>query len=237
MPPPPARSTCSSSPSPEVLAGAGGHRQVDREALAWPAADVLQRRRCRGRSLPGGCWRRARRRGGERSPPCRCRGGRPSRRSSPARRPSSRSASSAATATLSKRQKPIARSRSAWWPGGRVTAEADHVLAAEQRPHHRAGAARRRAAPPPRRPRPRRCRDRSRRRRSAHRPRIRSTCAAAVHQLQLAPHSRPAPRAAPSRASRARRAPARSPAGARVVPGCQGITGAGSWSRQAGWLK
>ena len=49
------------------------------------------------------------------APGSRCRGGRPSPRSAPARpRPPGRPA---ATATLLRRQKPMARSASAWWPG------------------------------------------------------------------------------------------------------------------------
>ena len=50
---------------------------------------------------------------------CRCRGARPSRRSSPAPGRRASSAWRAATATLLNRQKPIARAGSAWWPGGR----------------------------------------------------------------------------------------------------------------------
>ena len=76
-----------------------------------------------------------------RSPACRCRGGRPSRRSRRARAPSSACAQRAAIATLSKRQKPIARCGSAWWPGGRTSANASCVdrLRSSSRP---------RAAPP-----------------------------------------------------------------------------------------
>ena len=47
--------------------------------------------------------------------------------------PSESSAYRAATATLEKRQKPIARSASAWWPGGRRPQKPVGALAREQR--------------------------------------------------------------------------------------------------------
>ncbi len=66
---------------------------------------------------------RARRAGARRRPGCRCRGARPSRGWRPSA-PRRARAASAATATLLKRQKPIARSGVAWCPGGRTRQKA-----------------------------------------------------------------------------------------------------------------
>ena len=66
----------------------------------------------------------------------------PVERPGPARRRSAAIACAAATATLLNRQKPIARSRSAWWPGGR---SAQNASARARRRAARSAAA---AAPP-----------------------------------------------------------------------------------------
>ena len=56
--------------------------------------------------------------------------------------PSESRACRAAIATLANRQKPIARARSAWWPGGRSAREAGALAAREERLHQRARPAR-----------------------------------------------------------------------------------------------
>ena len=116
-------------------------------------------------------------------------------------------------AVLLKRQKPIAASRSAWWPGGRSSANALSTVAVE---HGVDGA---RAA----RPRPaasrRACPGRSRRRAPsstgsgrAAASSTRATCASRVRERAARPRSPCAPRArSPSRARRS--PPARSASG------------------------
>ena len=122
------------------------HRQVHRVARA--RRRTRRRTPARSPDTAGtrGSTRTARRRPRGRCRWCRCRGGRPSRRSSPATGRGPTVARRAATATLPKKQNPIARAASAWWPGGRS------ALTPTSRP--RRPAARRRAAP--RRPRPQR---------------------------------------------------------------------------------
>ena len=116
--------------------------------------------------------------------------------------PSASSAWRAATATFENRQKPIARARSAWWPGGRSAAEADPLAAAQQRLDERAGAAGgvQRRVP----------RARAQRRVGVERAAARAQLAhrldvlARVHAPELLQLRARAPRGARSRASRAR---------------------------------
>ena len=81
-------------------------------------------RRCTDRTGAGRCRPSARARRRRGCPRCRCRG---ARRSRPPPRASGRAApahSARAMATLLKMQKPIARLRVAWWPGGRTAQNA-----------------------------------------------------------------------------------------------------------------
>ena len=130
-----------------------------------PRAGVADADRSPDTGRPGGCWRRARRGGGGRSRRCRCRGGRPSRGSGPARAPSSRDRHLGRDRDVveeAEAHRPVRLRR-----GGRTAAR----RRSRPRPRRRAARGssrrrrRRRAAPPRRRPRRRRCRRRSRRRR------------------------------------------------------------------------
>ena len=100
---------------------------------------VARARPPRARRCPGRTGRRGTRRRGRAGRPskiaaCRCRGARRSRRSARARgRAPARAA--AATATLLNRQKPIARSASAWWPGGRTRRTRGRALPVEHALH------------------------------------------------------------------------------------------------------
>ena len=78
--------------------------------------------RCRDSRDIGASRRRARRSRVRRCAACRCRGAGPSRRSGRARA-LARRRYAAPTATLLNRQKPMARWRSAWCPGGRTKAK------------------------------------------------------------------------------------------------------------------
>ena len=109
----PARRSRSNAVEVLVVAAPGRQRHV--HASSRPP--VSGRARCPGRTATGGARRRARGRRPRKIAWCRCRGGRPSRRS-PRARPRARAGRSrAAMATLLKRQKPMARSRSGVVPG------------------------------------------------------------------------------------------------------------------------
>ena len=103
----------SSSPAP-----AGTGRLIVKPSPG-ARARVRQRPRARDRTATGGCSRTAPRARSGRSRGCRCRGARPSRARAPAPPRASRSRAGRPPPTLENRQKPIARSASAWWPGGR----------------------------------------------------------------------------------------------------------------------
>ena len=113
--------------------GARRHRHVERVALALADPGELGRAGARDRAATGGCWRRGRSATRRRSPPSRCRGGRPSRGSSTRSAPQAAIACAAATAALLNRQKPIGVSRSAWWPGGRSAQSANGASPASRR--------------------------------------------------------------------------------------------------------
>ena len=103
-------------------------------------------------------------------------------------------ACAAATATLLKKQKPIARAASAWWPGRAQRRDAARLAVAEQRVDQRdgaAGAAERRLVGARRR---RSCPCRSRRRRAPTAPRSKSTCSRGMHAAELLAGRRAAPR-------------------------------------------
>ena len=211
---------------PQRLAGARRDRQVDRVALPRARAGVLRAARCPGTAATGGCSRtarRARRRKisavplpwwtSQSSTNTRC-------------RPSSAIAAAAATATLLNRQKPIARSRSAWWPDGRTPQKPDCGLARQQRGRHRAGAAggvqrgAKEASTDERVGVDRAAPARAQLRDRAH---VRG----AVDELELLLAGGRAPRAAPSRASRARRARAPARPAARACRGARARARAG----------
>ena len=129
-----------------VVAGAGRERHVQVGADARPRAGLggvagvgpvrrlVQRHRQHGRVLVEDGLR------------CRCRGARPSRSPRPGRRRARCCACRTAIAPFANRQKPIGRSRSAWWPGGRIAAIP--TPAADRLGHGRDRARRPRAAPP-----------------------------------------------------------------------------------------
>ena len=197
-------------------------RQVDRVALARALARRTTPARCPDTAATRGSRRRARRRRARRSPRSRCRGGRPSRGSAPARARGRPCARRAATATLPKKQKPIARAGSAWWPGGRSAETPAARRPAEQR--RRPAPPRRppRAAPPRRSPARPRCPRRSNPPPRAHSPSIARHVAARVDRLQQLAVDRAAPRAAPPRTSRAG---AISASSARIRVGALGMAG------------
>ena len=200
--------TCSTSPQNTSSPAPAGTGRLSEKPAPGAGPHVLERRRCRDRTATGGCSRRA-----PRATPWKiafvplpwC-----TSQSSTSTRsaPSESSAWRAATATFENRQKPIARSGSAWWPGGRsaekpvgappassasTSAHAPPAAcsAASQEPGLR-GVSRSKA--PPR----------------ALSSRTASTCSLRVDREQLRELGRRAPRGAPSRASRGRRVAARS---------------------------
>ena len=190
-------------------AGSGKFTVVPR-----PVAVAASRcgRRCPGRAATRGTTRTARAGRRRRCPACRCRGGRRSRRSAPAR-PAPASAA-AATATLLRRQKPIARVGVAWWPGGRTAQNAAVAVPVVEAPRPRSTRRRRRARPRPTTPWRTWCRRRAGRRPAAQnarwrrgRPRggpARSPRGVAGARLERARGRRPTPayRAPASTASR-----------------------------------
>ena len=128
--------------APRRVAGPGGHRQVDRVALAAPRPRVARPARCRDTAATGGCSRRARRdRAWKMSLvplPWWTSQSRIRTRSAPA----ASSARRAATATLLKRQKPIARA------GLRVVSGRSVQRGAEARASPPSSASTSAAAPP-----------------------------------------------------------------------------------------
>ena len=98
--------------------GVGRHRQVEHVRRRMVGAAVRIERvledadHQHARVVAAGCLR------------CRCRGARRSRRWPRAPGRAARCAWRAAIATLLKKQKPIALSRQAWWPGGRTAQKA-----------------------------------------------------------------------------------------------------------------
>ena len=198
-----------------LAAGPGRHRQVDRVALPLPVARVLGRpgARIERPLVDAGVEHVAV--GGEDRLGAVAVVDVPVEHQHPLGAAARRSRGAAATATLLNRQKPIARSRSAWWPGGRSAQNGGRGLAGEQ-PLRRVGGAaggvqRGLVGAGARRP----CRGRS-----CRRPRRRSLdrvdVGGVVDALELLARWPPAPRPARARASPRARAPPRSrPAGRR----------------------
>ena len=116
-----------------LAAVARAQRRVDDIVVL---AALATARRCPDRAASRGSSSTSRSDRTRRSPACRCRGG---RRNRPRRRGRGRGcfcAWRAAMAALLKRQKPIGRTVSAWWPGGRMRAEGvvDAFLPSPRRP-------------------------------------------------------------------------------------------------------